>query len=65
MIGRLERGGFPSRPTVAWLFRGAEAVQEVSLSSGWGDEFVALASRFDAAAEAFYNRGPWWRRLLG
>jgi hypothetical protein len=31
------------------LFVATGPVQEVSLSSGWGDEFVALAHRYDAA----------------
>jgi hypothetical protein len=33
------------------LFAPTGPIQEVSLSSGWGDEFVALADRFDAAAD--------------
>ena len=35
---------------MAVLFLPTGPIQEVSLSSGWGDEFVALADRFDAAA---------------
>jgi hypothetical protein len=31
------------------LFLPTGPIQEVSLSSGWGDEFVALANRYDAA----------------
>jgi hypothetical protein len=31
------------------LFLPTGPLQEVSLSSGWGDEFIALATRFDAA----------------
>jgi hypothetical protein len=34
------------------LFLPTGPIQEVALSSGWGDEFVALADRFDAAAAA-------------
>ena len=34
------------------LFLPTGPIQEVSLSSGWGDEFVALADRFDLAAAA-------------
>ena len=33
------------------LFAPTGPIQEVSLSSGWGDDFLALAKRFDAAAE--------------
>lgn len=31
------------------LFLPTGPLQELSLSSGWGDEFVTLADRFDAA----------------
>ncbi|GIH04224.1 hypothetical protein Rhe02_22910 [Rhizocola hellebori] len=31
------------------LFAPTGPIQEVSLSSGWGSEFLALASRFDTA----------------
>ena len=31
------------------LFAPTGPIQEVSLSSGWGDEFIALADRYDAA----------------
>lgn len=31
------------------LFAPTGPVQEVALSSGWGDEFLVLADRFDAA----------------
>jgi hypothetical protein len=34
---------------MAVLFLPTGPVQEVSLSGGWGDEFVALADRFDTA----------------
>ena len=34
---------------MAVLFLPTGPIQEVSLSSGWGDEFVALADRFDRA----------------
>jgi hypothetical protein len=37
---------------MAMLFLPTGPLQEVSLSSGWGDEFVALADRFDRAAAA-------------
>lgn len=33
------------------LFLPTGPLQELSLSSGWGDEFVALANRFDEAFE--------------
>lgn len=32
------------------LFAPTGPIQEVALSSGWGDEFLTLADRFDAAS---------------
>ena len=32
-----------------WLFAPTGPIQEVSLSSGWGDMFLELAKRIDAA----------------
>ena len=36
-------------PPLSWLFAPTGPLQEVSLRSGWGAEFLALAARFDAA----------------
>jgi hypothetical protein len=63
LITTLEAGRLPSRFTVSVLFAPTGPIQEVSLSSGWADEFMALAQRYDAAVEAAYN-SSWWRRLL-
>jgi hypothetical protein len=43
-----------SRPNLSMglLFAPTGPMQEVSLSSGWGQEFLALAERFDAAVVA-------------
>ncbi|MBO4205877.1 hypothetical protein [Micromonospora echinofusca] len=43
------RAGGPVPFGLTILFAPTGPIQEVSLSSGWGDEFVALADRFDAA----------------
>jgi hypothetical protein len=64
LVAMLERGKAPSRLTMSVLFAPTGPIQEVSLSSGWAEEFLALAERFDAASKAFYSRRPWWRRLL-
>jgi hypothetical protein len=64
LIAALECGRDPSRLIVHVLFAPAGPIQEVSISSGWHEEFLALATRCDAAVEAFYNSRPWWRRLL-
>jgi hypothetical protein len=63
LIAVLEAGRLPSRLTVSVLFAPTGPIQEVSLSSGWADEFLTLASRCDTAVEAAYN-SSWWRRLL-
>lgn len=41
-----------SVPAIHILFAPTGPIQEVSLSSGWGAEFLALAQRFD---EAYQN----------
>jgi hypothetical protein len=49
IIAKIE-AGVPVRQTAARvLFLPTGPIQDVSLSSGWGDEFIALAKRFDAA----------------
>jgi hypothetical protein len=63
LIAALAAGRLPSRLTVSVLFAPTGPIQEVSLSSGWAAEFLALAARCDAAVEAAYN-SSWWRRLL-
>jgi nucleotide-binding universal stress UspA family protein len=63
LVAALDAGRLPSRLTVAVLFAPTGPIQEVSLSSGWADEFLALAARCDAAVEAAYH-ASWWRRLL-
>jgi hypothetical protein len=48
-IARLRDGG-GSAGAMAILFLPTGPLQELSLSSGWGDAFVALADRFEIAA---------------
>jgi hypothetical protein len=45
-IAALERGVVPR---MAVLYAPTGPLQEVSLSSGWGDRFLALATRFEQA----------------
>jgi hypothetical protein len=42
-------GGVPSGLSI--LFAPTGPIQEVAISSGWGEEFLTLAGRFDAALE--------------
>ena len=48
IITKLENG---SVPDTGVLFAPTGPIQEVSLSGGWGDEFLALADRFDEEYE--------------
>ena len=44
VISDLQKGSIPN---VSVLFLPTGPIQEVSLSSGWGDDFLRLAERFD------------------
>ena len=56
-IGRL-RGGDPSHIVdLTLLFAPTGSLQEISISSGWGDAFLDLAARFDRAIEAVGHVG--------
>ena len=50
---------------IGMLFLPTGPIQEVSLSSGWGDAFVALADRFDLAAVAHAGRAKHLCALCG
>jgi|SRR5580704_16693611 hypothetical protein len=49
LISCIESGQMPKRSDIEMLFLPTGPVQEVSVSSGWGQEFVELASRLDEA----------------
>jgi len=50
----LRAGELPDRGDLSVLFAPTGLVQEVSISSGWGVEFLAIGSRFDAACQRVY-----------
>ena len=53
ILSALRSGVLPGKLSMVVLFAPTGPLQEVSLSSGWGGEFLALAERFDEAmAEA-------------
>lgn len=56
IVSRIESGDMPSRSDLELLFLPTDPIQEVSVSSGWGQEFVELANRFDAAIEQAYRK---------
>ncbi|MFE3454286.1 hypothetical protein ACFXJ8_35715 [Nonomuraea sp. NPDC059194] len=55
--GRLRRGDGSTLGELEFLFLPTGPLQEVSISSGWGDQFLVLAGRFDRA-RASARRGP-------
>lgn len=56
LINLLRRNQLPPRGEMSVLFAPTGPIQEVSLSSGWGDAFLKIAERFDRAAESAYGR---------
>ena len=61
VLSSLRRGVLPSRLLMEVLFAPTGPIQEVSISSGWGEAFLSLAKRFDeamAAATEPISRGP-------
>ncbi len=66
IIVRIESGDMPGRSDIELLFLPTGPIQEVSVSSGWGQEFLHLASRFDRAVGRAYGEDVFVRlgRLL-
>ena len=52
ILSALRTGVIPGARSMEVLFAPTGPMQEVSLSSGWGGEFLALAERFDEAMAA-------------
>jgi hypothetical protein len=48
-IERIRKNDHSQNLSLSVLFAPTGPIQEVSLSSGWADEFLALAERFDRA----------------
>ena len=55
-IGVLREGKLPPRMDLSILFAPTGSIHEVSLSSGWVDEFIYLSRQFDRAEQAAYGR---------
>ena len=53
-IEQIRAGILPPRVELEVIFAPTGPAQEVSLSSGWGDEFLKVAERFDRACEQVY-----------
>lgn len=54
-IAATQLGALPERTVLEILFAPTGAIQEVGLDSGWGRDFLAVAERFDNAAERVYG----------
>ena len=50
LLDAFSHGDFSQRGDLDVLFAVTGPMQELSLSSGWGEEFLRLAARFDEAA---------------
>lgn len=55
IIARIQSGDLPKRSEVNLLFLPTSPIREVSASSGWGQEFLDLAKRFDQAIARAYG----------
>lgn len=55
-IQQIKAGDYSSALDIHVLFAPTGPIQEVSISSGWGYEFLSLAKRFDEAAKVLNNR---------
>jgi hypothetical protein len=58
LVARIKQGASPSRLDLEVLFAPTGPIQEVSVSSGWGQRFLELENRFDAAMNRFCARWP-------
>jgi hypothetical protein len=54
-IADIESGQLPPQLELAVLFAPTGPMQEVSLSSGWAQEFLDVAARFDTVAERVWG----------
>ncbi len=49
ILGQLQAGDVPHKFNMSILFAPTGPMQELALSSGWGNRFLGLATEFDAA----------------
>ena len=54
-IAAIESGLLPSHHDLDLLFAPTGPIQEVSLNSGWGEEFLVVADQFEQVAEQVYS----------
>ena len=58
-VGEVSQGDYCSTLQMQVIFAATGPMQEVSLSSGWAQQFLDLAARFDKALAKVTK--PWWR----
>ncbi len=63
LIVIVEMGKLPRRENISILFAPSGPIQEVSISSGWADEFLTLAEKADEVLERAYAR-RWFDWLM-
>ena len=52
LIGKIEARQMPRWADMAVLYAPTGPIQEVSVSSGWAEQFLILAARFDAVSSS-------------
>jgi len=57
LLAIAESGGIPDRLTLSVIFAPTGPMQEVSISSGWGDAFLKVAERYDYAEKGIWGNG--------
>jgi hypothetical protein len=55
LIAAIESDKLPRKGNLTVLFAPTGPIQEVSISSGWGQSFLDLSTRFDAAVDRVYS----------
>ena len=56
LLAVVEAGGLPERTSISVLFAPTGPIQEVSVSSGWGDTFLRVAECYDRAERRLWHR---------
>ncbi len=55
VLALVEAGELPERLSVSVLFAPTGPIQEVSVSSGWGEAFQKVAERYDRAEQRLWK----------
>ena len=55
LIQKIQNKKIPENLSISILFAPTGPMQEVSLSSGWGDAFLKIADRFDKIEKAIWK----------